>query len=410
MLDAGGYVIAGIDNDPGCRKTYIDNNVNEKLDGLAPQYLQYDMFRATNEYLGGQLHIISTQLDHLIDRYRNYVPEVPLLFSICAPCQSFTKFVQRRLTETRAEARQRDSRLLLQTVDLIDRFRPDLLMSENVPSINDEPYDHVWKRFQSSLKDLGYAVNCGTVCTSNFGIAQFRTRSILLANRRGFEPPPIPEADADAEFKTVESVIGCLPPLLPGECHQVVRNHRCSGLSETNRKRLRAVPAGGSNKEFPPELMLDCHRRLADKKSPGFGDVYTRMAPDNAAPTITTRFNSVSNGRFGHYDYHQARGISLREGAMLQSFLENYAFYGSSIASIARMIGNAVPPKLAKFMARLLYANWVENSRRTTKGRFPLFGGDCVSRRSSPFVCTEKSGIAFNPLCIPLPNDPISSC
>ena len=82
------------------------------------------------------------------------------------------------------------------------------------------------------------------------------------------------------------------------------------------------------------------------------------MHPDRAAPTLTTRFHSISNGRFGHYDEEQVRGLSLREGAALQSFNDKYKFHGESMDTIARMIGNAVPPKLSAYMAKWLMGQW----------------------------------------------------
>jgi DNA (cytosine-5)-methyltransferase 1 len=70
------------------------------------------------------------------------------------------------------------------------------------------------------------------------------------------------------------------------------------------------------------------------------------MSWNKPSPTITTRFVSYSNGRYGHPE--QDRAISLREGATLQSFPEDFIFYSESRGAIARMIGNAVPPLLAK--------------------------------------------------------------
>ena len=87
-----------------------------------------------------------------------------------------------------------------------------------------------------------------------------------------------------------------------------------------------------------------------------FTDVYTRMHPDRPSPTITTKCHSISNGRFGHYDTAQDRGITLREAAILQSFPDEYIFYPvEQIEPVARMIGNAVPPKLAEFYANYIY-------------------------------------------------------
>jgi DNA (cytosine-5)-methyltransferase 1 len=67
---------------------------------------------------------------------------------------------------------------------------------------------------------------------------------------------------------------------------------------------------------------------------------------DRPAPTITTRFNSFSNGRFGHPE--EDRAISIREGATLQTFPKEFIFHGTNLNVIARQIGNAVPPNLAR--------------------------------------------------------------
>ena len=78
------------------------------------------------------------------------------------------------------------------------------------------------------------------------------------------------------------------------------------------------------------------------------------------APTITTKFISISNGRFAHPD--EDRAISLREGATLQTFPKDYHFIGDSIASIARMIGNAFPPVFAEIIGEQIisYSKHIE--------------------------------------------------
>ena len=116
LLDAGGYVIAGIDKDDDCRRTYLHNNGNATLDGNEPAFLALDMFPATNNYPDGQQLKVKEELERLIPKYRALAPGVPLMFAICAPCQSFTKFVQRRLTADRTLGRERDQSLLAQTI------------------------------------------------------------------------------------------------------------------------------------------------------------------------------------------------------------------------------------------------------------------------------------------------------
>jgi DNA (cytosine-5)-methyltransferase 1 len=79
------------------------------------------------------------------------------------------------------------------------------------------------------------------------------------------------------------------------------------------------------------------------------------MKGDDVAPTITTRCVSISNGRFGHYDTDQNRAITPREAALLQTFPEDYVFYPEdSMEFAAVLIGNAVPPKLARFFGEYL--------------------------------------------------------
>ena len=86
-----------------------------------------------------------------------------------------------------------------------------------------------------------------------------------------------------------------------------------------------------------------------------FNDTYGRMSWDKPAPTITTKFFSISNGRFAHPE--ENRGISLREGATLQTFPKTYKFVGNSMATVARMIGNAVPPLYAKQIGKTIIKN-----------------------------------------------------
>ena len=366
LLDAGGYVIGGIDNDRSCERTYVANNKNSTLDERQARFLSYDMFPATPEYPAGQQDELADALSELIPRYREVAEGVPLLFAICAPCQSFTKFIQHNLTDAREQSRIRDKSLLAQTLPFIDVFKPELVMIENVVTMRRGASRAIWDGFLAELRELGYETDDGDVCASRFGVPQYRKRSIGLgildAEDAAVSPPRVPAGDPDAPRRTVRDAIASLPPLAAGEVDEATPNHRCRNLSPLNRRRLSYLRPGESNRKFADaeddELMLACHRRLSENGTPGFGDVYTRMCPDRPSPTITTRFHSVSNGRFGHYDPAQVRAISLREGAALQSFPDDYEFYASGMDGAARMIGNAVPPKLASHMASYLISAW----------------------------------------------------
>ena len=373
LLDAGGYVICGIDKDESNRVTFQSNNRNTTLDRSEPRYLALDMFPSGPAYPGGQQDKVWAQLNELIPHYRAIAPGVPLLFVICAPCQSFTRFIQRRLTADRAESRDRDLNLLSQTIAFIEEFQPEMVISENVASIKTGRYGHIWSNFEKELRNRRYAVGEDRVCASRFGVPQYRRRSVLLAirNEAGCPPttdPSVPDEDPEASKLSVREAIDHFPALKAGERSNEVSDHVCRDLTEVNRNRLMSVKPGEPNSglsETPfGDLSLPCHRRLAAKGHSGFGDVYTRMHPDRPAPTLTTRFHSISNGRFGHYDQEQVRGLSLREGAALQSFGDDYGFHGESMDAIARMIGNAVPPKLSAYMAKWLLGLWKDRDSK----------------------------------------------
>ena len=363
LLDAGGYVIAGIDKDTGCRTTYQTNNRNLTLDRGIPEFLAQDMFPASPSYPAGQQSEIRDRLNALIPHYRRTDPGMPLLFAICAPCQSFNRFVQPTMTVERAAMRERDLNLLSETSLFVEAFQPDMVLCENISGIERGKHGQIWADFRLRLQMLGYQVGYGEVCASKFGVAQRRRRSIIFAVRcqdasRLEAKLPIPTESVGGTELTVREVIGGLDPLEPGQQHPDIPNHECRNLSSINRRRLVAVPPGEKNFGFPEELQLPCHRRLAQNGKRGFGDVYTRVHPDRPSGTLTTRFHSVSNGRFGHYDAKQARGLSFREGALLQSFGLEYVFHGNTGNAVAKMIGNAVPPKLAEHMALSLYELW----------------------------------------------------
>lgn len=373
LIDAGGYVIAGVDKDEACGPTYSagENNRNVYIDRKPPKFLCKDIFPRSAEHPEGQQHELFNELDYLIECYRGRAKRLPLLFAICAPCQPFTRLARSGMSEEREAKRARDAGLLKEACRFVRRYKPEMVLSENVSGIDDPKYGGVWADFRKRLKAMGYATGSKVVCTSKFGVPQFRKRSILMGIRRDLVRSErfadlysaevmVPESDPDAYLMSVEQAIGHLPPLGPGEVHPTIPNHRVRGLSELNYNRLAAAVPGESNAYMEDtdhgDLSLRCHRDVNRKLGARcFGDVYTRMRPDRPSPTITTRCISVSNGRFGHYDVSQVRAISVREAALLQSFPDTYTFFPEDeMEPAARMVGNAVPPKLARFFADYL--------------------------------------------------------
>ena len=144
-------------------------------------------------------------------------------------------------------------------------------------------------------------------------------------------------------YPTIEKLLKKLPKLKIGEIDKKDPLHRSMKLSDLNLKRIRQSKPKGSWKDWDPKLLPNCYKK---KSGQSYTAVYGRMSWNDISPTITTQFFNYGSGRFGHPE--QDRALSLREGALLQTFPKKYNF-GKKIVlnKIARQIGNAVPPKLA---------------------------------------------------------------
>lgn len=366
LIDAGGYVAAGVDKVGDCRETFERNNVN--IDGSEARFLQRDIFAKTETYPDGEQDVLMGEIEDVVSPLKARYPGVPTLFAICAPCQPFTNIARNQLTEERAEGRQRDRDLLTQTMDFVDRFRPDLILSENVQGIQNPKYGGQWAKFESGLEERDYIVGSIIADTSKYGVPQMRKRSIMLAVHKsvyneqhtvelaGKIRLAVPTSDGTGTVKTAWDAIKHFPPLAAGESHGSIPNHNCSNLSAENKRRLEMLEPGQSNLAFMgTDLELACHARLRNgskSNRTGFSDSYTRMFKDKPAPTITTKCFSFTNGRYGHPE--QLRAISVREAAAIQTFPDNYEFHANSIQKTAKMVGNAVPPLLSTFFGKVL--------------------------------------------------------
>ena len=309
---AGWAVIAGVDVDEAVRKTYENNNPGVK-------------------FVSADIRSVSEQEIRTLE---GAVPATELLLAGCAPCQPFSK-------QRRAGLRKRgDATLLGQFARLVRALEPKVVLMENVPGIAAVPGFSCFRRFLQTLRDCGYACDHGVLNACDFGVPQHRRRHVLLATRGSSAKLPSP-AHAGSNAVTVRTTIGHFPAIAAGDGDSSVPNHYAARLSERNLQRIRATrPDGGSRGDWPERLTLDCHSRTT-----GFSDVYGRMWWDRVAPTLTSRCNSLSNGRFGHPE--QDRAISLREAAALQTFPDDYEFFGTR-NRIARWIGNAVPVAFAE--------------------------------------------------------------
>lgn len=310
-------VAAGVDIDEKCRFPFEHNN--------GAPFLLEDVRRIDAAELG-----------------ERFTPGIPRILVGCAPCQPFSKYSQGR-EDTRWQLLERFSRVILE-------MEPDVVSMENVPRLRTFENSSIFNAFVRSLRNADYFVDWKVAYCPDYGIPQSRTRLVLLASR--FGPPGLPTATHVRErHPTVRDTIGTLPPIEAGDADERDPLHRCSALSTTNERRVRASRPGGSWREWSDDLVTDCHTKPTGR---GYSSVYGRMEWDEPAPTMTTQFFGFGNGRFGHPE--QDRALSLREGALIQTFPPDYAFAPEGdrieMKSVGRLIGNAVPVGLGRAIAR----------------------------------------------------------
>lgn len=316
LKDAGIQVKRGFDIDEKLKVTYEKNNGRTK-------FVCKDVSKITgDEVLKG------------IDREK-YL----FLLAGCAPCQPFSRINKSNFEEDGRKL------LLMQFARLIEETNPDFIMLENVPGLMRGRGKFIFDKFIEQLESQKYNYDADVLNAKNYGVPQNRERVILLASRHG--KIKIPEATHGKNKKpyvTVRDILSKYPAIKSGSEHPKIPNHQTRALEDINKERLQYVKKnGGSRFDFPDHLVLECH-----KKHNGHSDVYGRMRWDDVSPTLTCKCTSISNGRFGHPT--QLRGISVREAAALQTFKDNYTFYGS-ITDTSRWVGNAVPVIFSKALA-----------------------------------------------------------
>ncbi len=324
LLDAGIQVVAGYDIDEACRYPFEHNNAPAKFHG-----------KSVTELTGSELS-------------KHYPKGHVRILVGCAPCVTFSKYTQ-------GLDRKKDPKwsLLRQFARLVRELKPDIVSMENVPELQRHS---VFGDFLDTLADEGFHfpddLEKRVIYCPDYGIPQQRSRLVIVASRFG-PIELIPPTHRPSEYRKVSDVLRSLPPLESGDECLDDPMHRTSRLSALNLCRIRHSKPGGTWRDWPRELVAKCHR---DKTGKTYPSVYGRMEWDQPSPTITTQFYGFGNGRFGHPE--QDRAISLREGAVLQSFPKRYEFVKPNdeycFKTIGRMIGNAVPVRLGEAVGRTI--------------------------------------------------------
>jgi DNA (cytosine-5)-methyltransferase 1 len=273
------------------------------------------------------------------------------------PCQGFSLSGLRKLDDPR-------NTLVSSFIDVVKEVQPQAFTMENVPGLislyGGSVKGFILKRF----KKIGYSVSYKPVLAADYGIPQSRKRVIFVGLKDesvDFEFPQVSHYSSDSLFKTkyvtMQEALSDLPTLeswewsekmayvLPPqneyqrwcrENSEFIYNHIGTNHTAKTRKIIGLVPEGGNYKDLPKKY----------RETRKFNVAWTRYNSKEPAGTIDT-------GHRHHFHFKFNRVLTVREKARIQSFPDNFIFYGNK-SEQNRQVGNAVPPLLGKAIAQRL--------------------------------------------------------
>jgi DNA (cytosine-5)-methyltransferase 1 len=234
----------------------------------------------------------------------------------------------------------------------LEAVEPQAFVMENVPELLRSAE---FVEFRRQAEELGFEVEAEVLNAADFGVPQRRRRAIVIGTRSAAPAMPLP-TNAEGAWVTFRDAVEGLPLQPDGKRWHRPRNPRPESV-----RRYKAVPRDGGDR-FAMQRNLD-RAGLGDlvprcwrEKPRGTTDVFGRLWWDRPALTIRTEFYKPEKGRYLHPSAH--RPITVREAARLMSFPDDFVLpEEQAMSSIARQVGNAVPPLLARRIAESLAAS-----------------------------------------------------
>lgn len=336
FLDAGYQVISAVEHDKNIGETLINNHPETKV-------------------LINDIANVNTRDLILDDDEVDVIAGGP-------PCQGFS-MAGKRIRNSGAFLNDPRNNLFKEFFRVVSDLRPKIFIMENVPGILNFQNGEVKNNFLSLFNQIGYETSYKILLASDYGVPQLRRRAYFIGNRIGIDSKKLFPIKTHGEnlksVVTIEDAIFDLPYINAGEGefemsydkntssqyqklmrgnNKYVYNHISSKHDQKIINIMKMIKEGEGMKDLPDRY----------KTKSVHSGAYGRMLRTAPAYTITTRFDTPPVGRVTHPLLN--RSITAREAARLQSFKDNFIFYGSK-TSIGKQIGNAVPPLLAKVIA-----------------------------------------------------------
>ena len=243
-------------------------------------------------------------------------------------------------------------------------------------------YDYLEKVLQAPEND--YVLDKGVLCAADYGAPQKRMRFVVIGIKRSISPKvALPKGRFDAdEYRTVRDAISDLEDVTPVfdleddkngirierkenlnelasalRNAEVLRNHIVTKTTDIAMERFRALKQGQNFHALDESLKMNTYTDAARTQN----TIYLRLNYDEPSGTVV----NVRKSMWIHPTLDRA--ISVREAARLQTFPDSFVFCGSKDKQY-QQVGNAVPPimakSIAKKLAKILKDNLPEGEQR----------------------------------------------
>ncbi|MGX1596551.1 DNA cytosine methyltransferase [Dietzia maris] len=293
------------------------------------------------------------------------------------PCQGFSSIRPNRSTNYNDPR----NNLFEEFAAYVGYWQPRVFVFENVVGLATHKNGNDLEAVVDAFSSLGYETDWRVLNAGHFGVPQKRERLILIGVQSGI-PIKWPSPTHHGNFKTiglkdrsrmlrpkesdlldldrpelppawsVMDAIGDLPEIASGESADEYTKNVSNKYQDARRKNATVLTNHGATKHSKKMLEIISHAGPNISSIPphlissGFSSCYSRLSPDEPAPTITVNFVHPASNKCIHPFLDRA--LTPREGARLQSFDDDFQFSGSNRNLIAKQIGNAVPPLLGK--------------------------------------------------------------
>lgn len=267
------------------------------------------------------------------------------------PCQSYSTLGKRQMDDR--------ANLFMQYKRVLQILMPKAFVFENVVGILSMDKGRLFEQVRCEFEELGYDLKYEVLNAVDFGVPQYRERVILVGfqNHNNFKYPLPTHGEGLKPYIKLREAIGDLPVLKSGQQSRTYANSADNDFLKFVRNNgdiltEHAAPKNGEHLIRIMEALEDGQSKgdLPEQLRPksGYGNTYAKLWWDRPSTTITRNFSCPSSSRCIHP--RDSRAMSIREGARLQSFPDDYKFHGSD--GMKRLeIGNAVPPLLSKAIA-----------------------------------------------------------